>query len=287
MVRYLLPAAGLLFLAAAAIYLLAPDATVAVGNASGAQKNVTKTAPPRNVSAECLIDLDCGQDGYTDFFCWEGFVVRDYLKFRCYETLTGDYRCNKSFEREAIQLCRDDEMCVEKKERCQPMSSCGDGKKNWGETGIDCGGPCKPCNYCNNDVMDGDEEGVDCGGRLCPGCEVACARNESCGMPRWSKPYCGKDMDGIDIVYRDYLAYVCRNPGTYGSHCDRSDLIRRVSDYCGPLKFCRDGICYDNKNPDLPTPSDPTRWNAPANFDGEPYTTCIGGWCYKVKKPPE
>ncbi|MBU0762121.1 MAG: hypothetical protein KKD39_03785 [Candidatus Altiarchaeota archaeon] len=242
--------------------------------------------PARNRTIECVIDLDCGESGYTDYFCWEDFVVRDYIRFTCYEDSQENMRCNKSVEKDAIQLCRDDEKCVEGKDKCQPKISCDDGVKNQGETGIDCGGPCDPCNSCNNRIKDGDEESIDCGGSICPDCTIYCERNESCGIPRWSKPYCGKDTTDIDIVLRDYVSYECKNPGTYDSFCIPYAMWR-ISDYCGPLQMCVDGICYDKKNPDLPTPSEPTRKNAPPHLDGEVYTTCRGNWCYEVKIPPQ
>jgi len=52
---------------------------------------------------------------------------------------------------------------------------CFNGVRDYGERGIDCGGPCPPCpttktlnKNCFNGVKDGDEEAVDCGGSCGP-----------------------------------------------------------------------------------------------------------------------
>ncbi|OKZ04908.1 MAG: hypothetical protein BHV71_09090 [Bacteroides sp. 41_26] len=52
---------------------------------------------------------------------------------------------------------------------------CDNKKKDGDETGIDCGGSCNPCGgvYCNNCIKDGDEEGLDCGGSCMP-CNTLC-----------------------------------------------------------------------------------------------------------------
>ena len=57
---------------------------------------------------------------------------------------------------------------------CQPCAAatCSDGQQNQGETGVDCGGPCPACGggTCSDQVQNQGEERVDCGGpcAACP-----------------------------------------------------------------------------------------------------------------------
>ena len=179
-------------------------------------ETTTTTEPKktqRNNTVECVTNMDCGQSGYTDYYCLENFVVRDYIRFRCVEEADGDMTCNKIIEKDFKMWCRQDEICTEGIDHCEPKISCKNKVKDQGEKGIDCGGPCTPCSSCNNAVKDGDEEDVDCGGSLCDDCKIECTTNGSCGIPRWGRPYCGKTEDNIDIVVRDYIKYECKNPG--------------------------------------------------------------------------
>ncbi len=62
---------------------------------------------------------------------------------------------------------------------CPPCPTCDDGIKNQDETGIDCGGPCPPCPGCTNNIKDEFEEGVDCGGP-CPPCPTCDDGKKNC-----------------------------------------------------------------------------------------------------------
>ena len=57
-------------------------------------------------------------------------------------------------------------------ENCQSPSSCFDGIRNQGESGIDCGGPCPSCATCFDRIKNQNESGVDCGSpcSACPTC---------------------------------------------------------------------------------------------------------------------
>ncbi len=253
------------------------------------QANQTQTSasePSKKTLPSCVIDLECGQDNYTDYFCYGAYIVRDKITHKCVNPGFEDAYCNTTSERDVFDQCRADEVCVEGEKICQPKLSCYDGVKNQGETGVDCGGICRPCSSCADGVKTGDEEGVDCGGS-CPPCGIYCSSNESCGIPRWSKPYCGADADGIPIVLQDFIDYECKNPAKASSRCVYVNQTTRVSDYCGPLALCYGGRCYD-QDEELPTPIDDGINQGTTDMDdGQVYTTCRGSWCYELKRYPQ
>ncbi|WP_223643722.1 hypothetical protein [Corallococcus sp. EGB] len=97
--------------------------------------------------------------------------------------------------------------------------TCGNGKRDGRETGVDCGGgscgacaagkncsvnsdcalgycnagKCSAADHCASGVVDGDETGIDCGGAKCKPCgnEQGCSRPEDC-----ASGYCGKETKG-------------------------------------------------------------------------------------------
>jgi hypothetical protein len=53
-----------------------------------------------------------------------------------------------------------------------PYPTCRDGKKNQGESRVDCGGPCPACpGTCIDGIQNQDETGIDCGGSYCYTCQ--------------------------------------------------------------------------------------------------------------------
>ena len=64
---------------------------------------------------------------------------------------------------------------------CVPPEACSDGRRDFDETGVDCGGHCGICPFCRDGMKDGTESDVDCGGD-CPACGsgLACNRNLDC-----------------------------------------------------------------------------------------------------------
>ena len=76
--------------------------------------------------------------------------------------------------------------------------------------------------------------------------------------------------------------------------------ITEVSDYCGPTNPCRDGVCYDDEDR-MPYAYKDGGWygtpwgnlvdeygckeGQPCLSEAQPYVTCRGDWCYKVKDP--
>ncbi|MFC2162322.1 hypothetical protein ACFLRF_01455 [Candidatus Altiarchaeota archaeon] len=185
---------------------------------------------------KCFKDTECGNvTNHT--ICLKDYIVIRHTTPRCVEPGTQDAICMHESRLEYLYWCADDEICVEGQDICQPKPTCTDNIKNREETGIDCGGTCKPCPTCENQVRDGNEEDVDCGGDCRP-CEIACTRDESCGLAHWSKTYCGTDNN----VYRDRIMYECIEPDTYDSWC-KIRKQKLMTDYCGPVKECVNGEC--------------------------------------------
>ena len=297
-----------LFIVIGSIYILGPENLFSnnstVNKTSVNETNVTRLAYPLNwtegkihIRYACIVDTDCGLDGPTDYFCWRGFIVLDHINYTCLKPATPNATCYVSAKREYIDWCRENEMCVYGKNICQPKISCEDGIMNQNESGIDCGGPCKPCPSCHDGIQNGDELGIDCGG-ICGDCEPYCESNESCGIPRWSRPYCLFGDDGVEHVFADYLTFECRNPGKPTSFC-KNYRIRRLVDYCGPTNPCVNGLCYDDEDSPynykhgghygnrMPSLVDQYKCEPgqACSSDSRIIRTCIGDNCYDIKVP--
>jgi hypothetical protein len=240
-------------------------------NSTSRESQLPPSVSNDSVRPECVISPDCGTDGYTEYFCDWNYVARDYVTYACVNGGSQEAKCSVTAAREYADLCSKDMICTPGKSTCQPRSYCYDGVKDHGERGIDCGGPCKSCTKsdpCQN-------------GSACPGVQVYCTSNASCGIPRWGVKYCGEDGS----VYSDYMTFECVNPGQADSFCkDHREIWR--TDYCGPFNKCIEGVCFDYR--------DPTAMHMPEYVchptdscagDGKIFTTCRGDWCFKVKEP--
>lgn len=78
---------------------------------------------------------------------------------------------------------------------CPPAASCSDGKKNQDETGVDCGGKCDACESsetCSDGKRNQGETGVDCGGP----CE-ACSATPTCSDATQNQDEAGVDCGGV------------------------------------------------------------------------------------------
>ena len=267
----------------AVVFLLALlFAASRVGGPAGASSTsttVTAADEPVVVLPECIIDLDCGVDGYVNFTCWRNYVVQDYVSYWCDGVGRPNSTCVSYSRLEPVDMCGEDEMCVEGLSSCAPRTGCHDGVMDYGESGVDCGGRCGHCPGCSDGWQNDGEEGVDCGGPCAP-CEVRCASNASCGLPRHGRPYCGPDGS----VYRDYVSFYCVNSGKVSSYCVREKAISLI-DYCGPGNRCVDGACAVPgrgafRMPDYTCHPGDSCWTG-----DESYVTCRGSWCYEVRVP--
>ena len=154
--------------------------------------------------------------------------------------------------------------------RIQPIPEhCSDGVQNFGETGVDCGGPCPPCgsrpecesdqecepglicrnNYCDDPICQDDEEcdpGQCVGGRCNQiACQINadCGENRNCVDGRCEPVPCTNDNQCGSAICEEGF---CTNPQctedsqcTYGP-CDNG---RCPLPACGTDEQCEDGEC--------------------------------------------
>ena len=283
--KYMYYALGIVVLAILAYFISSVRSTMP------AEANIT----PSNVTnitvlgvPDCVSSLDCGVSGPTDYFCWDGFIAKDYVTYTCLDKGFRNATCLGTIKREVIDWCRPEEYCMPGKSVCQPnITSCHDGIRDQGETGVDCGGSCPPCVSCYNGILDGDETSIDCGG-ICHSCTIQCTSNVSCGLPHWGPTYCwenGSIYQDERSVYQDYFTYECKVPGNRSSYCKKYRLTR-ISDYCGPFNKCVNGNCRNMTYGALEMPDYVCSEGELCADDNEIYTTCRGAWCFKVKNNP-
>ena len=245
----------------------------------GANFNVSTVSNDTLPLPDCVIDLDCGVNSTSKIRCYKDFVVRDVNTLRCAGGGSYNASCVNETSVEFLEWCRYGESCLPERGVCGPKGrTCFDKIQNNGEVGIDCGGPCKPCSQCGNDIKDKGEAGIDCGGPCRP-CTVQCTSNLSCGLPHWGEPFCGEDGS----IYRFYLTYECRLPGTYDSFCVHYKGTF-MSEYCGPDNPCVNGVCNNTDDRSFFTvPPYICKQGEPCSTDGRIYTTCRGSKCFDVK----
>ena len=195
---------------------------------------------------ECVIDLDCGVDGHTDYLCWNDFVVRDYVSYMCVGGGSYNATCAMRVDRDYVDWCHPTEVCVPGAPSCQPRDTHG---------------------------------AASVVGRAAGVCDVECDNDSDCGMPTWSEPYCGGDGS----VYRDYVTFRCHNPGGCRSFCRHTVVEWRRVDYCGPFNRCLGGVCSEEEDWDWHVPEYECDAGEPCSTDGRIYDTCIGSWCFDVK----
>jgi len=187
---------------------------------------------------ECDIDSDCGEESYSDNYCSEDNVYRDYLIPVCIEG-----KCDINKIKELLEVCE---------------FGCVDGEcVNECDIDSDCGEESYSDNYCSEDNVYRDylipvciegkcdinkikellevcEFGCVDGECIIP--EIKCYNNNDCGENKWiGEKYCYENN-----IYQDYESFLCENPGTIESNCSssiESKLIKEC-DY-----KCKNGEC--------------------------------------------
>jgi len=146
--------------------------------------------------------------------------------------------------------------------------SCTNGKKDFGERGVDCGGNCEQYDdCCSNDAKDDGEDGKDCGG-ICEEC--VCDKDDTCDTDQGEDcQNCPEDCktcedlcdngeqdaasgeEGIDCggKCKACKREVCDNNGicdidsVYTGRADENENIENCPNDCG----IGDGICDDKE----------------------------------------
>jgi hypothetical protein len=224
----------------------------------------------RSALPECIIDLDCGVPGYGGYRCQGEYLVRTYSSYGCFKENSLAGTCVNTSQTELVEQCLGGLECVPGQPTCRPISL------------PEYAASAAQAALCEDSILDGGETGIDCGGS-CPPCKPECERNESCGLPRWTLPYCGEDGS----VYRDYVSFECVNPGSHDSHC-RHIRETAMSDYCGPKNRCESGACFDGDDrSNFTMPSYKCEEGEPCWTGDEAYVTCRGTFCYTVRIPDD
>jgi hypothetical protein len=227
------------------------------------QDNVSMLAAQNNIESvnesrkrpECLFDLDCGSDNMMDYGCWEDFVVQDHISYECLSPGLPNATCMGFLRRMVFDWCRPDEICKPGSRVCEP----------------------NPALFKEQDVVSPIDDCV----RTDSGeCVIYCETDADCGIPRWSRPYCGPE----DNVYQDYWNYTCRNAGTPDSFCSRRKYIK-LADYCGPLNPCVEGECLETRYRGQIRPI-PYQCKGQECLDlgGQVFLTCMGRDCFELKE---
>jgi len=198
----------------------------------------------RSGEKECNKNSDCGEDYYSDNYCFFDRVYRDLHDFSCDK---GD--CEKEIEKELVSECE---------------FGCSQGK----------------CNECINDghCDDGNDNTEDiCFNGKCENKEIKCFNDSDCGEDTLSAPYC-KNGD----VYYTIFKNLCLNPGLGCSECvvNEEEFLLNVCNFecfdgdCVLPCVDNDSDGYDNCDLDNPWGDDkPKDCNdndadvAPNNFE--------------------
>ncbi len=187
----------------------------------------------KNEEIDCLVDSDCGQEGYIgNNYCIGGDVYRDYKEFDCNNPGGSGSSCSDSTSPKLIEDC--DYGCNNGECVVPSFSKCSNGVDDDGDGFIDMNDP-----GCSS--LDDDDE-VDCYFNLDCG-EDACAGGSN---------YC-KNND----VYQVFRFFTCNNAGLNSAFCSDEDLPYLIFDcgedfcedytenYCSGGDVYHDRVCYD------------------------------------------
>ena len=103
----------------------------------------------------CYSNSDCHSPYYSNEYCLNGNVVRDYYTFYC-----NNHRCSKNTVRNIVDSCGVHEVC--ESGSCVEQAYCGDGVCNNNEDYVSCPVDCKNPAYCGNGACDVGESYTTC-----------------------------------------------------------------------------------------------------------------------------
>ncbi|MDD5111732.1 MAG: hypothetical protein PHG85_04255 [Candidatus Altiarchaeota archaeon] len=175
------------------------------------------TQPARQ---ECAADTDCGSTGYTGVYkCRGDSIFGEYVTRICTPTAGGGRACTSVGGAEYVEYCPTPLECKDGKGECQTRPTT----------------TTRPLVYGSEYTLAPRITTTTIQG-------TECARDESCGIDHYGKPYCSSSGHSV----RDYITYTCQNPGTYASRCTREKVTYLV-DYCGSTQSCIRGECVEKR----------------------------------------
>jgi hypothetical protein len=168
----------------------------------------------KKIKPQCNDKKDNDGDGYCDFLT---------KKTRCNDGSTpGDPGCISKDDNDESNDC--EPACNANKE-CGTNSYVGDPYcggdgnvyRDYQSFICENAGKCSAvCNEQRDSLLWQNCGGLGCSNGECNTCTPACNMSSDCGTTSWGNPYCGGDGN----VYRDYIMYICQNPGTCSAQCD-------------------------------------------------------------------
>lgn len=171
----------------------------------------------------CSLDSDCGVSGYTgSYFCRDSSIFGEYVTRLCLAGNSG-FKCVNIASVEYVDACVEPEECIPGLSECRRKATTTE--------------PTRPP-AVQEYVIRSPATTTTLSG-------VVCVRNSSCGFDHYGKPYCAVSGHAV----RDYVTYVCLNPGTHASKCMRERKTYLV-DYCGVGEACIRGECVDKNRLD-------------------------------------
>jgi len=167
----------------------------------------------------CNSDSDCGASGYTGLFVCKGdSIYGEFVAYVCVASGRGGAQCAQLSSMELVRACTQDEECEPGVKDCRkkpPQTTTTLFEVDYNYAPL----PSGPTTTLS---------------------DVTCARNATCGLDHYTAPYCTTSGHAV----RDYIVYLCLNPGTYSSRCVKERTTYLV-DYCGYNEACIQGECVD------------------------------------------
>ncbi|MDD5111606.1 MAG: hypothetical protein PHG85_03610 [Candidatus Altiarchaeota archaeon] len=181
----------------------------------------TKATKATTTTFACVFDSDCSLPRNLSAYCDGSYVKYDIYKPVCIEPKSPASRCGitPTGETNVLQQCKTNfEFC--QRGMCVPRS-CVNGRRDFNEVMIDCGGNCpQPCDEFS----------------------VICANDSDCTEMRCDRDYfCLETNPAYNCTFGS-----CVNRGTNLSLCV-NETSTFVNDVCGRGKHCTDGrgVCLE------------------------------------------
>ncbi|MDD5193863.1 MAG: putative metal-binding motif-containing protein, partial [Candidatus Nanoarchaeia archaeon] len=174
-------------------------------------------------AGECSLNSDCGNESYSEEYCYNGNVVRDHITPLC-----SDNQCSNETEIIVVDECAygcGNAQCIEI--ICSSDSDCNDNNLY---TYDECNNAGTANSYCSHTL-------------------VNCVTNNDCGPTGFIE----NEFCSSDDVYKLFQNSTCFNPGLKISICNNTIEQRIIQncgdDYCDEFgeNYCKNGDVYHSR----------------------------------------